>query len=150
MAILPRIGLPGVNAPSSLTRNHVPNSCAFERARHTRLRGARSTTRFSIRSVVMVSLGVGVWTAMALLRCVICNCCVAYHSNGSANVQPLCCALLPQVGVGLFQPVLARRTEDVDIEGILQRVGLVGQIARQMQHLSSAHHDLFALVPDEE
>src|SRR5882672_11116423 len=63
---------------------------------------------------------------------------------------PFLCALLPQVGVGLFQPVLARRTEDVDIEGILQRVGLVGQVARQMQHLSRAHHDLFALVPDEE
>src|SRR5712664_1206951 len=65
MAILPRIGLPSVKAPSSLTRNQVPNSCAFVRARHTRGRGALSTTRFSIRSVLIVALGAGVLTAMA-------------------------------------------------------------------------------------
>src|SRR2546426_5185750 len=42
---------PSANALSSFTRNHVPNSAAFVRARHTRVRGARSTTCFSIRSV---------------------------------------------------------------------------------------------------
>src|SRR5438093_13379661 len=66
MLSLPRTGLPSVNAPSSLTRNQVPNSSAFVRARHTRVRGARSTTRFSIRSVLTVSLAAGVLTAMGL------------------------------------------------------------------------------------
>src|SRR5437667_10362572 len=94
MAILPRIGLPAVNAPSSLTRNQVPNSSAFVMARHTRVRGARSTTRFSIRSVLTVSLGAGVLTAMALLRFEICNCCVAYHTHGPADMQPPRCAFL--------------------------------------------------------
>src|SRR5439155_1131708 len=37
-------------------RNHVPNSCASLIARHTRARGARSITRFSIRSVLIVVL----------------------------------------------------------------------------------------------
>src|SRR6185437_13839483 len=60
----PRTALPAANAPSSFTRNQVPNSVAFVRARHTRVRGARSTTRFSIRSVLLVSLGVSVLTAM--------------------------------------------------------------------------------------
>src|SRR6266496_1663544 len=49
MLSLPRTDLPSANAPSSLTRNQVPNSSAFVRACHTRVRGARSTTRFSIR-----------------------------------------------------------------------------------------------------
>src|SRR5207247_10294119 len=44
--------LPSANAPSRFMRNQVPNSFAFESACHTRERGARSTTRFSIRSVL--------------------------------------------------------------------------------------------------
>src|SRR6266545_795032 len=63
MLSLPRTGLPSVNAPSSLTRNQVLNSSAFVRARHTRVRGALSTTRFSMRSVLLVS-GAGALTAM--------------------------------------------------------------------------------------
>src|ERR1700704_4201086 len=46
--------LAATNAPSRLIRNHVPNSFASLIARHTRERGARSTTRFSIRSVLIV------------------------------------------------------------------------------------------------
>src|SRR6267378_6791197 len=46
--------LPATNAPSRLMRNQVPNSFASLIARHTRERGARSTTRFSIRSVLIV------------------------------------------------------------------------------------------------
>src|SRR5436309_4136111 len=65
MLSLPRTDLPSVNAPSSLTRNQVPNSSAFVRARHTRVRGARSTTRFSIRSVLTVSFGASALTAIA-------------------------------------------------------------------------------------
>src|SRR5438105_14649685 len=54
MATLPRTVLPAANAPSSVRRNHVPNSFASLIARHTRERGARSMTRFSIRSVLIV------------------------------------------------------------------------------------------------
>src|SRR5712664_2871977 len=58
---------------------------------------------------------------------------------------------LSQVSVGFFEPVLARRIENVDVERILERVGLVGHVARQMEHLARAHHDLLrAIVPDEE
>src|SRR6266571_3201661 len=56
MATLPRTVLPAANAPSRVIRNHVPNSFASLIARHTRERGARSTTRFSIRSVLIVVL----------------------------------------------------------------------------------------------
>src|ERR1700704_3692929 len=48
--------LAATNAPSRLMRNQVPNSFASLIARHTRERGARSTTRFSIRSVLIVVL----------------------------------------------------------------------------------------------
>src|SRR4029077_8649837 len=88
MLSLPRTGLPSANALSSFTRNHVPNSSAFVRARHTRVRGARSTTRFSIRSVLFVSLGASVLTAMGRFlpnqvesRIWICNGYVAYHTS---------------------------------------------------------------------
>src|SRR5258706_16471151 len=54
MATLPRTVLPAANGPSSVMRNQVPNSFASLIARHTRERGARSTTRFSIRSVLIV------------------------------------------------------------------------------------------------
>src|SRR5207247_2964017 len=56
IATLPRTVLPSANAPSRVIRNHVPNSFASLIARHTRERGARSTTRFSIRSVLIVVL----------------------------------------------------------------------------------------------
>src|SRR5436189_3987322 len=88
MLSLPRTGLPSANAPSSLTRNQVPNSAAFVRARHTRVRGARSTTRFSIRSVLFVSLGVSVLTAMgSFLRDQV--------KRPLLDMQHSCCVLYP-------------------------------------------------------
>src|SRR6266487_4256908 len=56
MATRPRTVLPAANGPSSVMRNQVPNSFASAIARHTRERGAWSTTRFSIRSVLIVVL----------------------------------------------------------------------------------------------
>src|SRR6266700_2196004 len=56
MATRPRTVLPAANGPSSVMRNQVPNSFASAIARHTRERGALSTTRFSIRSVLIVVL----------------------------------------------------------------------------------------------
>src|SRR6185436_17439737 len=56
LSCLPRTVVPAANGPSSVRRNQVPNSLASAIARHTRERGARSTTRFSIRSVLIVVL----------------------------------------------------------------------------------------------
>src|ERR1043166_11626 len=56
MVSRPRTVLPAANAPSSFMPNQAPNSFASAIARHTRERGARSTTRFSIRSVFIVVL----------------------------------------------------------------------------------------------
>src|SRR5262249_49849590 len=52
----PRTHAPGAKAPSSFTPNQLPNSEALLIARHTRDRGARRTTFFSMRSVVMGNL----------------------------------------------------------------------------------------------
>jgi hypothetical protein len=52
MVIRPRAVWPGVNGPSILTPNHLPNSAASVSAFQTRARGAFNVTRFSIRSVL--------------------------------------------------------------------------------------------------
>ena len=44
-----------------------------------------------------------------------------------------------QPDLGLVQPVLPRRTEDVHVEGVLERDGLMGQVGRQVKHF--AHTD---------
>src|SRR6266542_6237836 len=49
----PRAGAPGVKRSFISTRNHLPNSVASLRARHTLERGARMTISFSIRSVLI-------------------------------------------------------------------------------------------------
>src|SRR4029453_2324555 len=50
----PRVVLPGMNGPSSFTRNHWPNSVWSVRARQTRATGAFKAIFFSIRSVLVV------------------------------------------------------------------------------------------------
>src|SRR5687767_3647441 len=59
MVIRPRTVAPSANSPSSVTPNHAPNWCASLMARHTRARGARSTTCFSIRSVLLRLVVIG-------------------------------------------------------------------------------------------
>jgi hypothetical protein len=49
--------------------------------------------------------------------------------------------LLPEVGVGLVEPVLARRIEDVDVECILERFRLVVDVGRNGEHLAGADDD---------
>ena len=39
----------------------------------------------------------------------------------------------------LFEPVLARRIEDVDVERVLERLGLVRNVRRNVQHFARAH-----------
>src|SRR6478735_6103908 len=48
---------------------------------------------------------------------------------------------LPQVGIGPVEPVLPRRTEDVDVERLLECLGLVRQAGRDVQHLAGADVD---------
>src|SRR5690348_10763160 len=59
-------------------RNHSPNCSAIVIARHTRERGARSTKRFSMRSVLDGLSGFWALTAMALGSLLLCNVYVAY------------------------------------------------------------------------
>ena len=51
--ILPFNRAPGVKGPAMITPNHWPNSFQSVRARQTRARGARKTTFFSMRSVLL-------------------------------------------------------------------------------------------------
>src|SRR5579864_6015927 len=62
--------LPSANGPSSRMPNQAANCWESEMARHTRARGARSSTRFSIRSVLDAS-----WVAIMAL--VLVGCCSA-------------------------------------------------------------------------
>jgi hypothetical protein len=50
------IEAPSTKGPSKRTPNQRPNSSASLMARYTRSSGARSTTRFSIRSVSICNL----------------------------------------------------------------------------------------------
>src|SRR5689334_18550378 len=54
--------------------------------------------------------------------------------------------LASQVGVALVEPVLSRRTEDVDVECILQRLRLVRHIGWDVQHLAGADDDFLLLI----
>ena len=62
----------------------------------------------------------------------------------AARVQAV--FLGPQVRVAAVEPVLARRVEDVDVEHVLERLGLVRQVRRDVQHLAGADVDDLGLV----
>src|SRR4051812_2507955 len=68
---------PSTKSPSNLARNHSPNSAAFEIARHTRERGARSRIFFSIRFSSII---------------LICNLLVANLAREWGETQPSGCA----------------------------------------------------------
>src|SRR5258708_33791659 len=51
-------------------------------------------------------------------------------------------APLTQIIVGLVQPVFARGIEDIKIDGIFERPGLVRQVRREAQPPSAAKHQL--------
>src|SRR5438034_689317 len=73
----PDAGAPGLNGPSNFTPNHWPNSCASLSAFHTRARGARSSTFFSIRSATSTG---------------ICNLLVAILTQEDPEMQPIGCS----------------------------------------------------------
>ena len=52
-------------------------------------------------------------------------------------------ALAPEVVVGFIEPVLARRAEDVHVERILERFGLVRDVGRNHQHFAGVEDDRF-------
>src|SRR5207244_11682117 len=54
--------------------------------------------------------------------------------------------LLAEIGVGLVEPVFPWWVEHVHVEGILECAGLVRHMARQVQHLARANHDLLGSV----
>ena len=57
-SVISRTVAPGVNGPSNLTPNQVPNSPESDSARHTRFLGARRRIFFSMWSVLMRNLQV--------------------------------------------------------------------------------------------
>src|SRR5437867_848079 len=61
-----------------------------------------------------------------------------------ASSQPLLSAA--QVGVGLVEPVLTRRREDVDVHRVLERFGLVRNVGGDVEHLTGPYEQLFLLV----
>src|SRR5256885_7987345 len=52
---------------------------------------------------------------------------------------------MSQIVVGLVQPVLARRIEDVQVHGVFERPGLVGHVRGDAQHFAGTHHQLLAV-----
>ena len=55
---------------------------------------------------------------------------------------------LAQVSVGLINPVGAGRVEDVEIDGIRERLGPMWHVGRDGQDLAGIHHNLFAVDPE--
>src|ERR1041385_8408930 len=67
------------------------------------------------------------------------------------SLLPTSYFLSPEIIVRLVQPVLPRRREDVHVERVLQRLGLVRHVARQVEHLAAVHvHDLPLVVAEPE
>src|ERR1700737_2606967 len=52
---------------------------------------------------------------------------------------------VPQVVVGLVQPVFARGVEDVQVDGVLESPGLVWHVRWYAQYLTGAYHDFFPI-----
>ena len=59
-------------------------------------------------------------------------------------------ALSPsEVGVGARYPVGARWREDIEVDGVFQRLGFVRQIGRDYQHFTGTHGDHSAITERE-
>src|SRR6202158_4368197 len=65
------------------------------------------------------------------------------RSAGPASAWTL--ATVPQIVVGLVQPVFARGIEDVEVHGIFQRPGLVWHARRDAQHFAGVNDDLLSI-----
>src|SRR5919198_6432229 len=89
----PRWGAPALKGASNFTPNQAPNSSEFAIALHTRARGARSRTCFSIRSVVFTVLICNLWVAIIHGRPALCNLWVAdvpeHQNTGSGRATEL-------------------------------------------------------------
>src|SRR5229473_4607858 len=63
-----------------------------------------------------------------------------------ANAEPY--THLPQISVGLIDPVGAGRVEDIEIDGIREGLGPVWHVGRDRQDLAGIHHNHFAVDPE--
>src|SRR5579862_2294501 len=52
-----------------------------------------------------------------------------------------------QVLISFIAPVGARRIEDVEVNGIFHRLGLVRHVRRNAENLACMHYDFFAVNP---
>src|SRR6266540_4779005 len=53
-----------------------------------------------------------------------------------------------EVRVGLIDPILAHRAEDVDHERVFDHLDLVREPTGNLHHLAGTHHDLLAVEPE--
>src|SRR6516165_3140229 len=67
--------------------------------------------------------------------------------DGTAHAT-LTTGLPAKILVGLVYPVPARRIENVQIYGILQRFSLVGHVGRNAEHLARVHHYFLVVNPE--
>jgi hypothetical protein len=51
---------------------------------------------------------------------------------------------LAEIGVVSLDPILARRVENVEIDGVFEGVGLVGDVGRDAEDLAGADDEVFA------
>src|SRR5260370_41816925 len=63
---------------------------------------------------------------------------------GPATARTL--TAVPQIVIGLVEPVFARGIEDIQVHGIFQRPGFVGHVWRDAQHFAGADDDLLAIA----
>src|ERR1051326_5682061 len=65
-------------------------------------------------------------------------------SNHQSIRNPQSAMLPMEVTVSMIEPVLANRTEDVELECVLERLGLMFHPRRDVQHFALAHRDFLA------
>ena len=70
----------------------------------------------------------------------------------TVDVEDIPLAYLPgnALRVGVIEPVLADRTEHIERERVVERLGLMLNPRRNMQHVAFAHRDLFAADQESE
>ena len=61
------------------------------------------------------------------------------------NCTPDDLAAVAQIVVSLVEPVRAGRSENVEIEGILERPGFMRHVGGDTENFAGAHDDLFAI-----
>ena len=54
----------------------------------------------------------------------------------------------PQILVAFIDPIGAGRGEDIEIDCVFNRLGLMGHVGRNAEHFAGMHDDLFSVDPE--